>query len=146
MHQERGEHCGKSANPAAAPKACSGKCKTPCGSATRVWVVAACEGMLSLFEKTVDAKLKLMPQSEQSVFSSLDNFRDVLALAEDRNQFDQLILVGGGSDIAWVQMSLPSSVSKHIVAEIKYPLIAAWFTSSPTQPQLTQALENLLLH
>ncbi|NBX03001.1 MAG: hypothetical protein EBR02_02830 [Alphaproteobacteria bacterium] len=126
-----------------APKACSGKCMGSCAKASRVWVVAACEGMLSLFEKKKDGHLRLMPQSDHSLFPSLEVFRDMLLSAEERNLFDQLIIVGSGNDIAWVQMSLPSIVSKRIVAEIQYPLVVGWFRQGEALPQLTQALENV---
>jgi len=57
-------------------KACSGKCKSDaCKNAPRVWVVAACEGMIALFEKDTQGALSHLPQDNQGVFASLEQFQ-----------------------------------------------------------------------
>ena len=85
----------------------------------------------------------LLSQGKSPVIPSLDAFRDVLLDAEKNKRFGQLILVGSSGDIAWMQMSLPADVAKHVVAEIQYPLMPGWFRQSPPA-SLQQALENLL--
>lgn len=124
-------------------KACSGKCKGGgCGGAPRVWVVAACEGMVSIFEKNARSILPVY-KAEKPVFASLDDFKKSIDVAEHEHAFDQLVLVGSSNDIAWIHASLPSPATRHIVAEIEYPLLPSWFKQPLPLSTLTQALENV---
>ena len=51
--------------------------------------------------------------------------------------------VGAGvNDIAWLHASLPQSATRHIVAEIEYPLMAIWFKQQGFS-HLTNALNNV---
>lgn len=125
-------------------KACSGKCKSGgCGGAPRVWVVAACEGMISLFAKDTQGALAPMPQHNQAVFSSLEQFQKSIDEADHTHAFDQLVIVGGSNDIAWIHASLPQAATRHIVAEIEYPLLSAWFKQPLPLPSLARALEGV---
>ena len=111
-----------------AAKACSGKCGGGfCrGDKPRVWVVAACEGMISLFEKQASGQISLIPGSSD-VFPSMEEFRAMLVTAEGEHKLDQLVIVGAKGDIAWMHTALPAPVAKYVTAEIEYPLIAGWF-------------------
>ena len=127
-----------------AAKACSGKCRgVRCHAAPRVWVVAACEGMISLFEKDSRGALLPVPPAAEVVFSSLEMFQKSIERAEDAQAFDQLIIIGSSNDIAWIHASLPQSATRHIVAEIEYPLLPAWFRQSLPLQHLTHALESV---
>lgn len=123
--------------------ACSGKCRggTCRKGAPRVWVVAACGGMVSLFAQGDDGSLSA--PGDTAVFSSLDRFRHSIDEAEGRHAFDQLVIVGSRSDIAWVHAALPSAAEHHIMAEIEYPLLPGWFRQDQSQ-QLAQALGPVL--
>ena len=135
---------GCTITPITTNKACSGKCKNgACGNTPRVWVVAACEGMISLFEKDMRGTFLPIPQSDQAVFASLDQFQKSINQAEQAHAFDQLVIVGGGNDIAWIHASLPESAMRHIVAEIEYPLLSAWFKQPLPLQNLTHALEGV---
>lgn len=130
--------------PVTAKKACTGKCKgRECNAAARVWVVAACEGMISLFEKSGQRMLTPLAQNRQGVFASMEQFQKFIDKADHDNVFDQLVIVGAGNDIAWIHASLPNSATRHIVAEIKYPLLPSWFKQSLPLPTLTHALEGI---
>lgn len=124
-------------------KACSGKCKGGgCVPETTVWVLAACEGMTALFSKQADGHLKPVESQACEGASLVDGVRERLTRAAERGAFSQLVLVGSTNDIAWTQASLPIAVSKHVVAEIEYPLMAGWF--GPTdRAKLTQALDHV---
>lgn len=128
-----------------ASKACSGKCMGTCSKTPKTWLVAACGGMISLFQKELDGHLTLLPQAEGSTFNSMEEFtQSILQSARDR-QFDQLIIVGSPNDVAWMRTALPETVAKSVAAEIEYPLVPAWFKPSSTGlGGLTAALENLL--
>lgn len=135
---------GCTVTPITTSKACSGKCKSSgCHCAPRIWVVAACEGMISLFEKDTRGTLSPLPQNAQGVFASLDDFQKSINKAEHAHAFDQLVIIGSGNDIAWIHASLPTPAVRHIVAEVEYPLLAAWFKQPPPMPHLTHALENV---
>lgn len=109
-------------------KACSGKCKVvSCHTTPRVWIVAACEGMIMLFEKDIQGQLSPILQNDQGVFASLEQFQKTIDNADQANSFDQLVIIGSNNDIAWIHASLPQSAMRHIVAEIEYPLMAGWF-------------------
>jgi hypothetical protein len=133
-------HCDIMTLPSA--KACSGKCKgAACRGAPRVWVVAACEGMISLFERDMQGALVL--QGDQAIFSSLDAFQKSIENADRNHAFDQLVIVGSSNDIAWIHASLPALAMHHIAAEIEYPLLPAWFKQSLPLPGLKHALESI---
>ena len=130
--------------PVLTTKACSGKCKNGgCTGAPRVWVVAACEGMVSLFEKTADGNISPKPQGKQVVFSSLGHFQQSINNAEQTKAFDQLVIVGGAGDIAWLHSLLSQDAASYIAAEIKYPLLANWFKEPFPMPHLTKALQSV---
>ncbi len=125
------------------PNACSGKCSNACGSSPlRVWVAAASEGMISLFEKYTDGRLQSLAQAE-SVFPSMEAFQNALMAGEKTHALDQLILVGSRNDIAWIHAALPISLAKHVAAEIEYPLMSGWFRQTPPLQHLTHALEHV---
>ncbi len=129
--------------PVTANDACSGKCRRgACGVAPRVWVVAACEGMVSLFEKDMWGAPSLLSQQDGAVFTSLEKFQKSIGEADYARAFDQLVIVGSSTDIAWIHASLPPSSTHHIAAEIEYPLIPGWFTETGF-PHLSNALENV---
>lgn len=126
--------------------ACSGKCLgARCSDkASRLWIVAACEGMVSLFSKEADGSLALSVQQDRpAVFSSLEQFQQSLASAHQKDLFDQLIIIGSASDIAWVHSSMPRAAAHQIAAEIKYPLLPSWFKD---RTHLAQALQKVLEH
>ena len=126
-------------------KACSGKCKSGgCGAVPKIWLVAACEGMISLFEKNVQGVLLNKLQGDRAVFSSLGAFQQLMDKAESAHAFDRLVIIGSSNDIAWIHASLPASAMRHIVAEIEYPLLPAWFNNDAGIGRLTQVLENAL--
>ena len=136
---------GCTITPITTNKACSGKCKGgggACHNAPRVWVVAACEGMISLFEKDMEGTLLPILQNDQGVFASLDQFQKSIDKADRAHAFDQLVVVGSSNDIAWLHASLPQSATRHIVAEIEYPLMAIWFKEQGFS-HLTNALNNV---
>ena len=82
-----------------------------------------------------------MLQNNHAVFASLKQFQKSIDDADHANAFDQLVIVGGSNDISWIHASLPQSATRHIVAEIEYPLLAAWFKQPLPLPGLTSALE-----
>lgn len=125
--------------------ACSGKCRgSACSNAPKIWVVAACEGRISLFEKNKDGTISPNPQGELAAFSSPNQFQQLIGNAEKTHQFDQLVLVGSAGDIAWVHSFLPQQAAGHVTAEIKYPLLANWFNEPLPMPYLTKALQGIL--
>lgn len=128
-----------------ASKACTGKCKGGgCSNAEpRIWVLAACGGMIALLEKKPDGGLMPLPGGDAAVFSSLDQFQQSIEAAKEAGAFNQLVIVGSKSDTAWVYASLPQVATPHISAEIEYPLLLAWFKQPMPLTQLTQALGNV---
>lgn len=114
-----------------------------CGSVPRIWLVAACEGMVSLFEKDMRGKILPVHMVNQPVFASLDQFQKYIDKADHDHTFDQLVIIGSNNDIAWIHASLPISATRHIAAEIEYPLLAAWFKQPLPLQHLTQALERV---
>lgn len=126
--------------------ACSGKCAGgACGVAPRVWVLAACEGGMLLFERKLGG-LELLLQGDGTVFTSVGECCQYLGEAAQSGQFNQLVLVGGASDMLWAQALLPPVVARYIVAEIHYPLMSVWFRQQPDFQQLSQALKQLFVH
>ena len=125
-------------------KACSGKCKGgACKNKSSVWVLAACAGSAALFQKLPDGHLMPLSHNDSVIATFTDGLSNHLTTAFEQGDFSQLVLVGSANDISWTQASLPSSVSKQIVAEIEYPLMAGWFRSSADSSQLMQALQNI---
>ena len=108
-------------------------------------MLAACEGMISLFRKYTDGHLELIPQGGNSIAPSIEECRNYLTDASKKAQFGQLVLVGSANDIAWVQACLPETIVRHIIAEIKYPLVPNWFRTSPQLDGLAHALEHVLI-
>lgn len=114
-----------------------------CSSAPRLWVVAACDGMISLFDKCADGHLRLIPQGESAVASSVDDFRHYLQESSRKGLFSQLVVVGDAGDISWTRATLPEDTARHIVAEIEYPLMPRWFRQDSDMKPLSQALEQI---
>ena len=114
-----------------------------CVKPQHTWVVAACGGVVSLFEKHPDKHLDLLPQEKLAISPSIEHFRIYMETAAKEAKFNQLILVGAANDIAWVHAALPSSIITHIVAEIQYPLMSSWFRGEAGLPQLTKVLEQV---
>ena len=130
--------------PREAQKACSGACMgDACSGATRVWILAACDGMITIFQKNPDGCLSPLLQGNNAISPSVETFYHYLDEAAQTRQFTQLILVGSTSDIAWVQRALPESAIGCTSAEIQYPLVSGWFRETPHLKQLSQALEQL---
>ena len=131
--------------PISAAKACSGKCQgTGCGVAPRTWIIAACEGMVSLFTKEASGSVVALKYAPHGVFATLEQFQQSLDDAAHEKKFDQLVIVGSKSDIAWVYSALPGCAFGHIAAEINYPLLASWFKEQTPMPHLSQALQGVL--
>lgn len=124
-------------------KACSGKCRgSACGAAPRIWVVAACEGMIVVFEKHGDAYTpKVRPGT--SAVGSLEGFKQTLERASATHDFDQMVVVGSPGDIAWVHSSLPEDTARHVAAEITYPLLSGWFRE-PNVSALAKAVNQVV--
>lgn len=120
-------------------KACSGKCLGLCSKTAKSIIAAACGGRVCLFEKKDG---QLIGLENHTVFSSMESVVELLTNASTKCGIDQLILVGSGNDMAWMHTLLPHEISKHIVAEIEYPLVPAWF--KPDGHGLVSALENLM--
>lgn len=135
---------GCTVTPITVAKGCLGKCKGggACFNVPQVWVLAACEGMISLFEKDAKGALLQVSAHEKAVFASLDEFQKFIDKAEMAQAFDQIVIVGGGNDIAWIHASLPQSAMRHILAEIEYPLMPGWFKEAGLS-QLANALKNV---
>ena len=126
-------------------KACSGKCKSSaCGAAPRVWVIAACEGMVSLLSKDGHGALAPITYAGSTVFASMQAFQQSIHAADHAQAFDQLLIIGSSSDIAWVHASLPHSATQRIAAEINHSLLAEWFKQPPPLTNLWHALSQLL--
>lgn len=128
-----------------ASKACSGKCMGSCSSVSRVWVAAACGGVIALFEKKESGDLALLPQEGGAGSGAVDSVIAALLRGAEGNRFDQLVIIGSDNDIAWVEMSLPPEVAKLLVAEIQYPLVKEWLKPGQDFSYLTRALEQLFL-
>ncbi len=127
-----------------ASKACSGKCMGSCAKAPATWVIAACGGMISLFEKKADGHLALLPQQNSSVASSVDEFLRTMEKASSLKKFNRLLVVGSANDMAWLHHALPNEIAKSIAAEIEYPLMPSWFGNSVDAVKLQGALEQVL--
>lgn len=124
-------------------KACSGKCRQSCSKTPKTWVVAACGGLVSLFEKRGDGSLMILSEKSGAVYPSIDQFREHLVASSESGHFNQLVLVGSENDIAWTVAALPQNIISNIVAEISYPLVPNWFKGDSDLPQLSKALGTL---
>lgn len=125
-------------------KACTGKCKNGTCRKPRAWVVAACDGMFSIFEKNEAGVALLKYKDKHAVFSSAERFQQIVEEKSAAHPFDQLVIVGSPEDIAWAHSSLPPNVANYITAEIKYPLHSNWFEEPFALPQLTTAIHSIL--
>ncbi len=128
--------------PLTQPKACTGKCSGTCKS-SGTWVLAACGGMVSLFERHADGGMTLLRPSDEAITPRVEELQQFLLHASQENKFSQLVLVGTANDIAWAEAILPESMTAQIVAEIQYPLIPTWFREEASLPKLTKALEQV---
>jgi hypothetical protein len=99
--------------------------------------------MISVFQKSEEGGLVPMPQEHSAVFSSLGEFQKSIDAAEHAHAFDQLVIVGSGNDIAWIHASLSQPVTRHIAAEIEYPLLPAWFKQPMPLSHLSHAIEGV---
>ncbi len=99
--------------------------------------------MISLFEQNTQGALSPKAQRDQPIFSSLDAFQQSISNAENAHAFDQLVIIGSSNDIAWIHAALPAPATRHIVAEIEYPLLPAWFKQPLPLSNLTHALEGV---
>ena len=118
-------------------KACSGKCKGGgCSAKPNLWVIAACGGIVAIFQKQNDGNL--IPIADGGI-GFAEGLSGRLSTALEGGELSQIVLVGSANDIAWTQALLPSTVSKRVVAEIKYPLMSDWFSTT----RLVKALENI---
>lgn len=128
--------------------ACSGKCrKAACElGAQTVWVIAACEGMISIFTRGSDGTLQCLKQDGASVGTTAGGVSALLENAIDHQSCQQIIIVGSASDIGWMHSLLNQKVAQHISAEINYPLLPAWFKGQLDTVQLQHALERVTVH
>jgi len=129
------------------PRACSGKCMGggSCQSSKpKVWTIAACDGMVSLFSEGDDGAYHLISQRGSAVASSIEALRDTLEDAAQLHAFDRLIIVGGKGDVAWVELALTANLAKRVMAQINYPLLAGWFKESEPLHSLSSALMQVL--
>ena len=84
-----------------------------------------------------------LPHGNPTIFASLSAFQQSIRSAEERHAFDQLILVGSSNDIAWAHASMHPSAAQHVVAEIEYPLLPAWFRQPMPLATLSHALAGI---
>ena len=135
------DHLPQSAPTNTAPrKACDGRCQESCKKrvVTRCLVLAACSGVIGVLQKD-DAVLSPWPPMEKDdyVYGSLQAFSDAMREATARQAFQQLIIVGSKSDMAWLRASLPEEAQSRLVAEIQYPLLPEWLKEPRLQPLIT---------
>jgi hypothetical protein len=109
-----------------------------------MWVIAACGGHLALYEKWHHASAELIPLGQDIVPDSLEALVALLKKSYTEKKFEQLLLVGNQNDLNWVQLLLPEEVANCIVAEIRYPLLEAWFAETPRMQSLNNTLRELL--
>ena len=88
--------------------------------------------------------MSLLPQGDNVLFPSMEDFQKTLTVADEVHALDQLVIVGARNDIAWMHAAMPARVAKHVAAEIEYPLVAGWFKQVPKLHSLTQAIERVL--
>lgn len=120
------------------PKACTGTCGGGgCGQRSP-WVIAAESGKVRVLRKEAG---RLHPAI--APHATLKDMQDVLSHASLSQRMGQLVLEGSAHDIAWLRAALPTEVAVHVVAEIPFPLLPAWFEDHGEQ-QLYEALTPLL--
>ncbi len=120
------------------PKACAGTCGGGGCSQRSPWVIAAESGKVRVLRKDAGGlQPALAPQA------TLKDMQDVLSHASLSQRMGQLVLAGSAHDIAWLRAALPTVVAVHVVAEIPFPLLPAWFEDHGEQ-QLYEALMPLL--
>ncbi len=133
-------------------KACSGKCLGGgkiggnCSTgvqSSKVWVIAACNGMISLYEKGKDAHLEAIKFRDDYIISNLKGFSDALEEITSHKNNNQIIVVGSKNDISWIHTAIPKELERNIVAEIEYPLLPAWF-KVVNLDELTKTLRSLV--
>lgn len=100
--------------------------------------------MLSLLEKDPDGQISARLQGGQFIASSVEDLRQHLLEAIEKKLFDQLVIIGSATDLAWVHLALDGEIAKRINAEIQYPLVSEWFKQTPEMPSLCKALDNIL--
>jgi hypothetical protein len=106
-------------------------------------VIAVCGHSVVLLAKQPDEGFECYYQGEGASAPSLVAFSDVLLHACDARRFNQLLLVGSASDIAWIRSVIPEAVCYHISAESHVPLQAEWFTTPPAK-DLYEAVRHCL--
>ena len=124
--------------------ACSGKCVEGCGLKPAIWVIAACDGLIALFQQNSDGRVSIVPQGDSFLSPSVEVFSSTLLSALRRGAFNRLVLIGSPQDMVWVQLSLPASLTKHIVAEISHPLSVGYFQRLPDAWPLIGEIAPLL--
>lgn len=122
-------------------KACAGTCRgAACGSGRHLWVLASSDGALGLFHK-IESGLHRVPLESTD---PLQNLREKLLAATQSGALQQLVVVGSAKDIAWTHQLLPPALSGQVVAEIEYPLMAAWFAAAADDEKLIQVLSHIV--
>lgn len=125
--------------------ACTSCCPGTCHGSGKMWIVAACEGHMALYEKGPGGGAELIPIGQDVTPWSLENLVNLLKTYHAQKQFEQLLIVGSQNDLSWVQSLLPEEVANCVVAEIRYPLMAGWFSETPNMKTLSSALRTLLV-
>jgi hypothetical protein len=98
--------------------------------------------MVDVFEKNTPTLQSLNPSREHACFLP-EELAEWMQSADTLQRFDQLILIGAPHDNAWVHAFLPQDAARRIVAEIPYPLLAAWMTE-PKRDTLKDVVRKLL--
>lgn len=124
--------------------ACSGKCMGVCGVKPSIWVIAACDGRISLFRQSPEGRLSIIPQEDSFVSPSVESFCHTLVVSSKKGMFNRLVLIGSTQDIAWVHLSMPASLTKQIIAEIAHPLSQVHFQQLPDFNPLINEIMPLL--
>ncbi|MBL0317989.1 MAG: hypothetical protein IPP74_01595 [Alphaproteobacteria bacterium] len=124
---------------------CSGKCSHPCKPLNKIWIIAVCEGMISIFEKSGTDIFCLIQQGDNTVMPFIDGFSQIIEHACDEGKFGKLLLVGSEKDLSWLRYLLSAKVSRYIMAEVKYPLLIDWFKQTSATDKLSDILENLFI-
>jgi len=115
-----------------------------CGLKPAIWVIVACDGLIALFQQNSDGRVSIVPQNDSFLSPSVEVFSNTLLSALRRGAFNRLVLIGSPQDMAWVQLSLPASLTKHIVAEISHPLNVGYFQRLPDAWPLIGEITPLL--
>lgn len=109
-----------------------------------MWIIAACGGRMALYEKWRRSAAELIPLGQGIVPHSLEELVALLKKSHTQKKFEQLLIVGSENDLNWVQSLLPEEVANCVIAEIRYPLMASWFSETPHLKALNNALRTLL--